>query len=104
MICLLEVHVSEKKRANDFAFSQGVYFRREQALEEYDLRILPHALSPVQALGPRFAGSSEIQALASNFVLINIIDDEEPSDPKVLQTLRYFTYTSLKYFKHTAFE
>jgi len=33
-------------------------------------------------LKPDFAGSQQIEELSSKFVMINVMDDEEPSDPK----------------------
>jgi len=33
-------------------------------------------------LGPKFASSQAIKNLAEQFVLVNLVDDEHPSDPK----------------------
>lgn len=38
--------------------------------------------SACKRLAPLFAGSSDIQSMASAFVMVNVHDDEEPQDPQ----------------------
>ena len=39
-------------------------------------------------LGPSFAGESRIAEMADNFVMINVHDDEEPTDDKCAPSAR----------------
>ncbi|KAJ1492299.1 hypothetical protein T484DRAFT_1611711 [Baffinella frigidus] len=62
-----------------FSFAAGI---REAEATQRPAMVVIHKswCGACKSLGPKFAASEDIMARASNFVMINVHDDEEPND------------------------